>query len=88
MERPGNVTPNLKHDKKGHSWNRNIPTGYKIVRIHMEDGVPKNIEDFATGWLKNFTVTGRPVDLIVGDDGSLFVSDDNAGKIYRIYYQK
>ena len=70
------------------SWNRNIPTGYKIVRIHMEDGVPKNIEDFATGWLKNFTVTGRPVDLIVGDDGSLFVSDDNAGKIYRIYYQK
>ncbi|MDW7776858.1 MAG: hypothetical protein SCH39_11075 [Methanosarcinales archaeon] len=44
------------------------------------------VKDFATGWLKGGTVSGRPVDIITNDDGSLFVSDDYAGKIYRIYY--
>lgn len=66
------------------SWNRDIPTGYKIVNIDMDT---LNVTDFATGWLKeNEAVTGRPVDVIVAEDGSLLVSDDNAGKIYRIYY--
>jgi glucose/arabinose dehydrogenase len=44
------------------------------------------VHDFATGWLKGDKVIGRPVDVIVSDDGSLFVSDDNEGRIYRIYY--
>jgi glucose/arabinose dehydrogenase len=44
------------------------------------------VNDFASGWLKAATISGRPVDVIVADDGSLFVSDDNAGKIYRIHY--
>jgi glucose/arabinose dehydrogenase len=66
------------------SWNRDDPTGYKIVSIDMES---LNVTDFATGWLKgNGTVIGRPVDVIVAEDGSLLVSDDNAGKIYRISY--
>jgi len=64
------------------SWNRGEPTGYKIVRI--TDG---RVEDFATGWLKeDKTVIGRPVDIVIAEDGSMFVSDDNAGKVYRIYY--
>lgn len=66
------------------SWNRQVPTGYKIVRIDMDD---LSVHDFATGWLHNGTVLGRPVDIIVAGDGSLLVSDDNAGKIYRIYYE-
>lgn len=66
------------------SWNRNVPTGYKIVRIDMDD---LSIHDFATGWLQDGGVLGRPVDIIVAGDGSLLVSDDNAGKIYRIYYE-
>ena len=66
------------------SWNRREPTGYKIVNIDMND---LSVEDFATGWLQGNTVLGRPVDVVVADDGSLFVSDDNAGKIYRIYYE-
>ncbi len=66
------------------SWNRNEPTGYKIVSIDMLD---LKVKDFATGWLTGGNVLGRPVDIIVADDGSLFVSDDNAGKIYRISYQ-
>ncbi len=65
------------------SWNRKEPTGYKIVRIAMDTF---EVRDFATGWLQGTTVLGRPVDIIVADDGSLLVSDDNAGRIYRIYY--
>ncbi len=66
------------------SWNRREPTGYKIVSIDMNTFA---VKDFATGWLQGNNVLGRPVDIIVADDGSLFVSDDNAGKIYRIYYE-
>ncbi len=67
------------------SWNREVPTGYKIVNIDMDT---LDVNDFATGWLReNETVIGRPVDVIVAEDGSLLVSDDNAGKIYRIYYE-
>lgn len=65
------------------SWNRVEPTGYKIVSIDMDTLA---VKDFATGWLQGANVRGRPVDIIVADDGSLLVSDDNAGKIYRIYY--
>lgn len=65
------------------SWNRNDPTGYKIARVDMET---LEVSDFATGWLQNNNVLGRPVDIVVADDGSMFVSDDNAGKIYRIFY--
>ncbi len=66
------------------SWNRRELTGYKVVSIDMKDF---KVEDFATGWLQGSTVLGRPVDIIVAGDGSLFVSDDNAGRIYRIYYK-
>lgn len=65
------------------SWNRQEPTGYKIIRINMTD---LTVHDFATGWLQNGNVLGRPVDVMVSEDGSLFVSDDNDGRIYGIYY--
>lgn len=65
------------------SWNRDDPTGYKIVSIDLND---LSVKDFATGWLQKDNVLGRPVDIIVAGEGSIFVSDDNAGKIYRIYY--
>ncbi len=69
------------------SWNRSVPTGYKIVRIPMQDGAPGPAEDFATGWLTaDGNAFGRPVDVITGPDGSLYVSDDSGGKIYRIFY--
>lgn len=57
----------------------------------MADGKPKQVEDFATGWLMDEkgkeVVWGRPVDVLVGPDGSLFVSDDYAGLIYQIRYK-
>ncbi len=64
------------------SWNRDPPTGYKVVRIDLET---QEIEDFAMGWLdEEGSVHGRPVDILVVGD-SILVSDDVAGKIYRIY---
>ena len=68
------------------SWERKIPVGYKIVRIHLEEGKVARVEDFATGWLVFDQFWGRPTDLIEGRDGSLLVSDDWAGAVYRIYY--
>ncbi|HEU4709247.1 MAG TPA: hypothetical protein VFS17_08045, partial [Methylophilaceae bacterium] len=47
---------------------------------------PASVEDFATGWLDKDGAWGRPVDVIVGPDGALYVSDDRAGLIYRISY--
>ena len=71
------------------SWNRSIPTGYKIVRLPFEDGQPAaQVEDFATGWLdEDGGVHGRPVGLAVAPDGALFLSDDREGIIYRISYE-
>jgi glucose/arabinose dehydrogenase len=70
------------------SWNRSVPTGYKVVRIKIKDNMPVSIEDFASGWLKGTTRTARPVDVLVNKDGSLLVSDDRGGKIFRISYTK
>ena len=69
------------------SWNRSVPTGYKVVRVPFRDGRPGAPEDFVTGWLAGGAVTGRPVGLAVGADGALFVSDDGAGRVWRITYR-
>ncbi len=69
------------------SWNRRVPTGYKVVRVPLDGSSPIGpVEDFATGWLNSDTTSnGRPVDVTVGADGALYVSDDKGGFIYRIY---
>jgi glucose/arabinose dehydrogenase len=70
------------------SWNRSIPTGYKVVVIRMDDGRPGHVQDFAVGWLRDDgSYWGRPVDVIAGPEGSLFVSDDGGGVIYRVFFQ-
>jgi len=68
------------------SWNRSSPVGYKIVRIPMQGDTIGKVEDFAVGWLENGSSWGRPVDVLTAPDGSLLVSDDAGGRIYRIYY--
>ncbi len=67
------------------SWERMVPVGYKVVRINIENGQIAGMEDFATGWLVYEQSWGRPTDVIQGSDGSLLVSDDQAGAIIRIY---
>jgi glucose/arabinose dehydrogenase len=71
------------------SWNRRVPTGYKVVYIPFANGAPAGpAEDFAAGWLQSDgTAWGRPVDPIVGSDGWLYLTDDTSGAIYRIWYQ-
>jgi glucose/arabinose dehydrogenase len=72
------------------SWNRSVPTGYKVVRIKInEKGEPQGPpEDFIKGWIrpretKKGKWMGRPVGLVVGPDGALYISDDSAGVVYR-----
>ena len=68
------------------SWNRSVPTGYKVIRIPVRDGKPGAPEDFIVGWLRAGRAWGRPVDVVTGKDGALYVSDDRAGSIYRIFH--
>lgn len=68
------------------SWNRTEPIGYRITRVRMNGQAATGYEVFAEGWLTDGDVSGRPVDVLVRDDGSLLVSDDHAGRIYRISY--
>lgn len=72
------------------SWNRSEPTGYRVVRLPFTGGESADgVVDFATGWLDEASgdVPGRPVDVLVGADGALYVSDDKGGYIYRIQYE-
>jgi glucose/arabinose dehydrogenase len=68
------------------SWNRSVPTGYKVIWIPFRDGVPGQAEDFASGWLQGKTAWGRPVDVLQSAAGSLLISDDAGGIIYMISY--
>lgn len=66
------------------SWNRSTKVGYRVMFVTV-DG---DKEVFAEGWLKDGDVTGRPVDILVLNDGSMLISDDRQGRIYRVVYGK
>jgi glucose/arabinose dehydrogenase len=67
------------------SWNRDTPTGAKVVRIHVSDGKPGAVEDLVTGWqAADGSRWGRPVDVTVASDGSVMISDDTGDAIYRL----
>lgn len=67
------------------SWNRSPPEGYRIVMIHFKEGRPVSENAVADGWLRtDGKVMGRPVDLLELGDGSMLISDDYAGMIYRL----
>jgi glucose/arabinose dehydrogenase len=63
------------------------PAGYKVVRVLVRSGRPHGIEDFATGWRRDGQIWGRPVDVVTGRDGALYVSDDHGGRIVRIAFR-
>jgi glucose/arabinose dehydrogenase len=71
------------------SWNRGQRSGNKVVRLLFKDGKPTGeYEDFLTGFVKsNQTAWGRPVGVAVAKDGSLFVTDDASGTIWRVSHQ-
>src|SRR3989475_1126109 len=68
------------------SWNRSVPTGAKVVRVHVQGGVPVSITDFVVGWLSTNPYWRRPAGLLVPPDGSLLISDDASGRIWRVSY--
>ena len=73
------------------SWNRTTPVGARVMVTFLNpDGSVKEHKPFAEGWLDDETneYLGRPVDVAVLGDGSLLVSDDHAGAIYRISYRR
>lgn len=71
------------------SWNRTEPAGYKIVRYRLDwRGTYFGEEDFISGWLQGQEASGRPVDILVEPGGVMYVSDDKAGVIYKITYNK
>jgi glucose/arabinose dehydrogenase len=68
------------------SWNRSTPVGYRVTFVKVENGRATSYTTFAEGWLQGSVAAGRPADVLVMPDGSLLVSDDKAGRIYRITY--
>jgi glucose/arabinose dehydrogenase len=69
------------------SWDSDDPVGYKVVRIVLDSkGNYKGTEDFLSGFLtKDNKALGRPVDIITRPGGEVFISDDHAGVVYRVY---
>jgi glucose/arabinose dehydrogenase len=68
------------------SWNRSKKIGYRVTMVTLDGDKAIRYEPFAEGWLQGDSVWGRPADVLVAPDGSLLVSDDHAGAIYRIRY--
>ncbi|MET3229860.1 UNVERIFIED_ORG: glucose/arabinose dehydrogenase [Burkholderia sp. 1263] len=70
------------------SWNRSKKVGYRVVRATLNpDGGDARQEVFAEGWLQpGEAVWGRPADVLPMPDGSLLISDDYAGAVYRVTY--
>lgn len=70
------------------SWNRSTKSGYRVVVVHVNGGKVVDQQPFLTGFLDGQKTLGRPVDVQPLADGSLLVSDDDNGAIYRIGYGK
>jgi len=76
------------------SWNRSVPTGYKVVRFDVEETGSRSATsgpiDFLTGFLeegkKEDEAIGRPVAVLAEPGGVAYISDDRAGAIYRVTY--
>ncbi len=68
------------------SWNRDEPIGYRLAAVKVVNDTAIGHQIFASGWLQEGEAWGRPVDVQPLPDGSLLVSDDLAGVIYRIMY--
>ncbi len=69
------------------SWNRSVKFGGDILAVFLNpNGTVKSTEVFISGFLENNSYVGRPVDVQMMKDGSLLVSDDYNGAVYRVSY--
>ena len=70
------------------SWNRTVPSGYKIVHMKVVGNQITRVDDFLTGFLQGGMPLARPVDLVFDSLGNLYISDDKAGNIYLVQKQQ
>jgi glucose/arabinose dehydrogenase len=68
------------------SWNRTKKSGYRVMTVHLDGDRVVSYEPFITGFERDENVRGRPADVQPLSDGSLLVSDDQAGAVYRVTY--
>jgi len=68
------------------SWNRSRKSGYRVMAAHLDGDRVVGYEPLIDGFMRNEKVSGRPADVLVMPDGSLLVSDDLAGAVYRVTY--
>jgi glucose/arabinose dehydrogenase len=68
------------------SWNRSVRSGYEVIRVPLKNGNSSGVyEDFLTGFVtENGEVWGRPAGVVTASDGSLLISDDGSGSIWRV----
>jgi len=69
------------------SWNRSSKAGYRVSMVRLQGNRAVSYEPFVSGWLEKESAWGRPADVLVMPDGSLLISDDLAGAIYRVVYR-
>ncbi len=62
--------------------------GYLVSRVRFSQGRPVGLQDLVRGWNQNNTIWGRPVGLLVDRDGSLLISDDFSGRVYRLSWTR
>ena len=86
----GTMFPENYHDQifiaEHGSWNRSEKIGYRITTVALDGDKGISYEVFADGWMKDEETLGRPTDILILDDGSMLVSDDKNGVIYKITY--
>lgn len=70
------------------SWNRTEPIGYRITMVSPDGNRAASYKIFIEGWLDGNRSWGRPVDIVELPDGSILISDDTAGAIYRVSYSR
>ena len=68
------------------SWNRSKKSGYRVSLVTLQGERAVSYAPFISGWLQGETAWGRPADVLVLADGSMLISDDLAGAIYRVTY--
>lgn len=66
------------------SWNAEKPVGFKVQRIHFENGTAVKAEDFLSGFLQGDSRFGRPAGITVTKEGTIYISDDASGNIYAV----
>jgi len=70
------------------SWNRTEMTGFQVMMVTLAPGRAPGYQVFAEGWKQGSTFWGRPVYVLEMKDGSMLISDDYVGAIYRVSYQR